>query len=376
MSEVTSYDKFKYPPSFTWPAVSVVIPLYNTEKYIGECLNSILNQTFQNFEVIVVDDCSTDSSCAIVESYAEKFGGRLALSRLEKNSGGCALPRNKGLALSRGEYIFFMDADDLLTLTALEELYTLAKNFDADVVYCEKHYNLNSDTKIIKIDSGQRGEFVDKPTLEMENLSERVQGILTGRYWVTPWRKLVRRNLLIEHEIFFPLVRPGEDDFWTYDLVFHAKRFLRVPNVVYIWRQNEQSVTRKERTPQQNINFCLNPLLLGLKSVDKSLSKHKFFRQNPQFRYAIFENFIFGRFYSILECSRELPPFVVYETIKKEFGKNLGEYDVLISALCSCTNTLQKIHISNTQKFNQFAAQAQTRIKELEAEIDRLKSKE
>lgn len=86
-------------------AVSVIIPLYNAEKYVGECLDSLLEQTFQDFEVIVVDDCSTDNSAKIVESYAPKFNGRFMFTILEKNSGSGALPRNKGLLLSRGEYI-------------------------------------------------------------------------------------------------------------------------------------------------------------------------------------------------------------------------------------------------------------------------------
>ena len=92
------------------PAVSIIIPMFNADKYIAECLNSLLAQTLQNLEVIVVDDCSTDSSHALVESYIPKFGGRLKLSRMKKNSGSSALPHNKGFALSRGEYIFSMDA--------------------------------------------------------------------------------------------------------------------------------------------------------------------------------------------------------------------------------------------------------------------------
>ena len=108
------------------PSISVIIPLYNAEKYFGECLDSLLAQTFKNFEVIVVDDCSTDNSLAIAKSYLEKFGGRLKISRMYVNSGKPSLPRNKGLAVSRGEYIYFMDNDDLITPTAFEELYTLA----------------------------------------------------------------------------------------------------------------------------------------------------------------------------------------------------------------------------------------------------------
>ena len=116
----------------------MIIPLYNAENYIGECLDSLLLQRFQDFEVIVVDDRSIDNSFAIAESYLSKFNGRLRLTKTEKNSGGGGVPRNKGLLISSGEYIQFLDADDILTKTALEEMYTLAKEYDVDVVYCER----------------------------------------------------------------------------------------------------------------------------------------------------------------------------------------------------------------------------------------------
>ena len=349
--------------------MSVVIPMYNTEKFVGECLNSLLAQTFQNFEVIVVDDCSTDSSCAVVQSYAPKFGGRLTLTHLEKNSGSGSLPRNKGLRFSRGEYVFFMDSDDLFTRTALEELYTLAKNFDADVVYCEKFYKLNSADRTFKLASEQSGGFVDKPTLETENLAERIQGIFGRRYWVTTWCKLVRRDLMMEHEIFFPYTTISEDDIWTYGLLFYAKKFLRVPNAVYAWRTNEESLTRKRKTPEQNINFWTNPILLGLKTLDNLMSKNDFFQKNPSYRYAMLEFFITGKIFTPYKDSWQMPPFKIYETIKKEFGDKLGEQDVLVSALCTYAMTLQKINLTNVQAFKNFSAQAQRRIAQLEAEL-------
>ena len=165
------------------PAVSVIIPLYNAEKYVGECLDSILAQTFQNFEVIVADDCSTDSSYSVVESYITKFDGRLSLLKMAKNSGGGAMPRNKGLSMSRGEYIFFMDADDVITKTALEELYTLAKKFDADVVYCEK-YLMSSGVgeefvkkAYVAVGKAQRPPFVNEPTVETSDLIQRLNNM-------------------------------------------------------------------------------------------------------------------------------------------------------------------------------------------------------
>ena len=349
------------------PTISVIIPMFNAKKYIAECLDSVLAQTFQNFEVIIVNDCSTDGCRKIAESYLEKFGGRLAIYDNEKNLGPGGA-RNNGLLHANGEYIFFMDADDMLTKTALEELYTLAKNFDAEVVYCEKFFELNSATKTYKLISRQSG-FVDKPMLDTENLAERIQGIMQGRYWVTPWCKLVRRNLMIEHEIFFPHVSISEDDIWTFGLVFYAKKFLRVPNVVYFYRSNEESVGQRKRTPEKKIIFWTNPILLGIKSLDNLMSKLDFFQKNPSYRYTLLEWFAMGRFISPRKDSWQMPPFKIYETIKKEFGDKFGEQDVLISLLCTYVMNLQKTNWMNIQKFNQFAAQAQQRIAQLEAEL-------
>ena len=155
-----------------------------------------MNQTFDNYEVIVVDDCPTDSSPAVVESYAEKFGGRLILSQTEKNSGSGALPRNMGMCLSHGEYLAFLDNDDLITPTALEELYTLAKDYDTDVVYCEKHCKINADGSNMHIGSGadKNVKLVEVPTFESDNLDERIEKIIQGKYRVPQWRKFVRRS--------------------------------------------------------------------------------------------------------------------------------------------------------------------------------------
>ena len=339
--------------------------MYNTEKYIGECLDSILIQTFTNFEVLVVDDCSTDNSVAIVESYIPKFGGRLTLTHLDSNTGSGAMPRNKGMMLSRGEYLSFMDSDDMFTTTALEELYTLAKDYDADVVYCEKYYKINDDGTDfhIEADTNQNGVLVDKPTFETADMAERVKRILQRKYRVPQWRKIVRRSLIFEHEIFFPWCVISEDDIWTYGLVFHAKKFLRVSNAVYIYRKSENSVGRKKRTPQQTVTFWTNPVIRGIKVLDKLMSKHEFFQKNPQYRYAVLEKFVQVRINCFFLDSFQLSPVTVYETIKQEFGDKLGEQDVLVSALCTVINTQQKMFVANQQKFNEFAAQAQEQVK-------------
>ncbi len=330
--------------------------MYNAEKYVGECLDSILNQTFTDFEVIAIDDCSTDNSAAIVESYREKFGGRLILSSMETNSGSGGLPRNKGLTLAGGEYVYFFDADDVLLKTALEEMYSLAKEYDADVVNFEKYYistgageKFYNNIHLADKKKLQKPPFVNKPTFETENMAERVKKITQEKFWLVPWDKFVRRDLLLEHKIFFPQTRPSEDDIWTYGLVFYAKKFLRVPNMVYIRRMSDTSVTGIKRTPQQKIDFWLNPLLFGLKAIDNFMSKHEFFKSNPIYRFTVLKYFINLTFNKRLKSARALPEEIFYSTIKDSFGERLGDYDVLISALCTILYNEKKLQRNATQ---------------------------
>ena len=356
------------PPLQFCPAVSVIIPMYNAEKYIGECLDSILAQTFKNFEVIVVDDCSTDNSPAIVENYREKFGGRLKFSRMDKNSGKPSLPRNKGLSISRGEYIYFMDNDDLITPTALEELYTRAKNYDADVVYCEKYYATDEDTITIRPTSFQKKILVDKPTQEPEPLLERMNKIMQDLYPPMPWVYFVRRDLLTKHEISFPnIIR--DDSIWSWNVIFCAKKILCVPNTIYYWRNVKNSITRSKKTPPQEMIFWLNPIILGMKIWNETLNRIDFFQKNPRYHYAMLSHFVEGSFSCLFETSFKLEPVSFYEAIRSRFSTDLGEQDVLVSALCTLVNTQQKMFAINQQKFNEFAAQAQKRIAELEAQL-------
>ena len=340
------------------PAVSVIIPLYNAEKYIGECLESILAQTFPNFEVIVVDDCSSDGSVKVVESYLEKFDGRLNLTSMNKNSGRPSLPRNKGLLLSRGEYIFFMDNDDLITPTAFEELYTLAKDYEADVVYCEHYYEADINGSNIKLTDSQKKIFVDKPTFETHSLPDRIDKIIEYRFVVMPWTKLIKRKLLIENKIIFPdIIR--DDTIWNWCLVLHSEKFLRVPNAVYIWRNVENSITRVEKTPAQKVTFWLNSVVFGVKTLHEALSRIKFLQENPKLHFALLRNFIKIAFDQTREASFQMEPFVFYETVYKEFSKHLGEYGVLVPLLCSFINE-QQITI---KKRNQIIAKWESRSK-------------
>lgn len=264
-----------------------------------------------------------------------------------------------------------MDNDDMLKPTALEELYLLAKKFDADVVCCERFNAENFATKNFQTMTWQKGGIANKPTLEPKDLEERVQRILDEKYCVTPWCKLVRRDLMIEHEIFFPHTTISDDDIWTFGLVFYAEKFLRVPNVVYIYRGNEESILQRKKTTEEHLIFWTNPILLALKTLDNLMGNLEFFQKNPRLRYAVLEKFITSKILYPHINKWHLSPFKIYETIKKEFGAKFGEHDVLVSALCTYAMNLQKNYYESVQNSNRFAEQAQKRIAQLEAELAR-----
>jgi len=309
--------------------ISVIVPVFNAEKFLGACLESLLNQTLKDFEVLLVDDCSTDNSVAVAENFLERFGGRLKILRTKKNSGSGAVPRNEGLKFSRGEYIFFMDNDDLLVPAALETLYNLAENFRAEVVYMSRGFV--SDGETFAPAAWDKNNFaLDKPTFESENISERVGNFLQTNYGWAPWEKFLRRDFLVANEINFPRVKISEDVLWTFKVVCLSKKFLRVPNQFYIWRTVKDSWSRAERTPEDEIKFWLDPLIKGLDWLDNFLSDFKFFAQNPDCRFKVTNFFVKMQIAGMLDAFEKLKPDELYEIVHRAFD---GKHAALVANL-------------------------------------------
>ena len=308
------------------PAISVIIPLYNAEKYIGECLDSILAQTFRNFEVIVVDDCSTDSSCAIVESYAAKFSGRLKLTRTKKNSGTPWEPTAIGISLSRGEYLSILDDDDAITPTAFEELYTVAKNFDADVVACEKFYPIPDEHwhdehfwRTLKPTSLQAEKLVTEPTLLTNNLSERVQRFYRADILWNVWSKLIRRDFILENELTF--AKTIVDDFiFTGCLLMSAERFVIVPNIVNYYRIVENSISHSTDKGKKYFRKYIHALTPAFRQLDEFLKGKDFFQQHPDKKYLVLER-VWNEILSyVFDMYEQTPAHEFDEIVCEEFS--------------------------------------------------------
>ncbi|MBR3498454.1 MAG: glycosyltransferase [Selenomonadaceae bacterium] len=302
------------------PAVSVIIPMFNAEKYIAECLDSVLAQTFQDFEVIIVNDCATDGSRQIAESYLEKFGGRLKIYDNESNLG-ISSTRNNGLLRAQGEYVFFMDDDDLILASALEELYGKAKHFNVDVVNFTEAYSMSEDGKEVTRKFSV-GKIKGKYLLE-SNMEWRIKNfLLHDRFGWAPWRKMSRREFLLENKIFFPVkLKRVEDVMWTHALLFFAKKIIHVPRAVYFHRSSlvSESVTMSRL---ERINFRAGALVHAMEWIDKIMDRAPFFEKNPKYRYPILKH-IAKRFFKIVtHIDSHISPRDMYDSLREEFKEN------------------------------------------------------
>lgn len=335
--------------------------MYNTEKYIGACLTSLLNQTFKNFEVIVVDDCSTDNSCAVVESFIPKFEGHLNLLRMKENSGGPGIPSNKGVNFSRGQYIFIMDNDDLILNTAFETLYKMAETFAADIVYMEVGYKFNGDENImfperenLQIMGWQgRGPFVDKPTLETENIAERIEIFCQSRIGWPVWEKFFKRDLVIQNDITFPNLKASQDIVFTIQLLCYAEKFLRIPYPLYIYRRNNaNSICAVKRSDEESIKFWTDVNLQGLEFLANFLEKIKFFNENPQYKWALLDFYDGIHFNQLRRIFSNMSPQKCYDILQKIYTERFGEYGNLIAYLCNSSNFSRFKWITSMQYFS------------------------
>ena len=300
--------------------VSVIIPVYNAEKYLGVCLESILIQTLQDYEVIIVNDCSTDKSCAVVESYIEKFGGRLKIISLTENTGSGAVPRNIGLKNARGKYVFFMDNDDFLIDDALETLYNFAEEYQAEVVYMERYFSCGNElvpTKLNAFTWSNDKTLVEEPTLKTENILERMEKFLKATLCWAPWAKFLRRDFLIENKIFLPKMTIADDVIWTFKLLCLAKKILIIPTPLYVYRTNVDSIMRKKRSPENLIIFRISPLIKGLEYLDEFMRSVEFFKKNSIAHLQVLEFFAQINLDDMSKATKYLELQEVYEIFQR-----------------------------------------------------------
>lgn len=219
------------------PKVSVIIPVYNAEKYLRQCLDSVLGQSLREIEVICVDDCSTDGSRDILTEYASA-DSRVTFFANEKNlhAGPC---RNRGLSAARGEYVLFLDGDDWIDGHAMESLYTLAKQHRADVIRCRA---LDYDNRSGAY-SGSLHNGLKRVPFFLWNRPLRFGNIfwLLPKLNVAPWGGLCRRQFLLDNCILFNDLVCVNDRSFYWESMIKAERIVLSKEQLVFYRTNMSS---------------------------------------------------------------------------------------------------------------------------------------
>lgn len=241
--------------------VSVIVPVYNVEDYLPKCLETLVNQTLGNIEIIVVNDGATDGSQAVIDSFVSRYSN---IKSLMKPNGGLSDARNYGMPYATGEYIGFVDSDDYVDLDMYENLYRKAKESDYDIVECNLHHvypDGSIDTEI------------------GEKITDRKQMLMMGRSVV--WNKIYRREWLMGTGVQFPKGYIYEDVEFYGKLVPHITSYAYVEPASIYYVQRGNSINNKQTLKTLQII----DILKHIKDYYEEIGEFEEYREALEFLY-------------------------------------------------------------------------------------------
>lgn len=288
------------------PQISVIVPVYNVEKYLEECIQSVLYQTFQDWELLLINDGSTDSSGEICETYVKKD---VRIKKIDKRNGGQPSALNFGLNIAKGEYVIFLDSDDYWTdYFILEKLHYKAKKYNLDIIRgeCKEVNNLGDIIHEYSIYEYNRYNYSNK----IVNADFFIDKLVAGKYFMVLY--LIKRSIIGK-------LRYNENRVFLQDAEFNLKlcslqtiKCMYVPEVFYAYRKHDGAITVKEH-PQKFYDaldytrFCFN-----LSRDRKCTERYKRFLVNEGIK-----NFLFD--IKVL-CETNRPA--------KEYDELINKYDL------------------------------------------------
>jgi glycosyltransferase involved in cell wall biosynthesis len=223
------------------PQISVIIPIYNAEKYLKRCLNSIVGQTLQDIEIILVDDGSTDNSRSICESYARDDSRITIISQTNKKQGAA---RNRGLEIANGRHIGFVDSDDFVDLSYFETLLKVAEKHHADVAM----------TSVVKV-ARYRQKYkwkIEKEAVYHTDFDKFVY--CNQNKNAAPYNKIYKTELIKRHSLRFPENVFYEDGPFSVMAIHYAQTLVTVPNINYYYTQNTTSTVNTRQTTKHKVD--------------------------------------------------------------------------------------------------------------------------
>lgn len=258
--------------------LSLIIPVYNVESYIYKCLESAINQTMREIEIIIVNDGSTDSSETIIMEFIQKDDRIVYISQ---HNQGLSCARNAGIKRAKGEYIAFLDSDDWIEPTFLEDMYNQAIITNSDIVMCNYSRVFEKTGKVSPVHRNIKDTIFSSE----EAVHKIILDISIQNY---AWDKIYRKNLFIDNNVFYPMKMYYEDMPTTFRLFFYANQIAYVDKSLYNYLQRDNSITRS--FGDKHINDIIHALYL---MKDFMLDNGIYLKYQKEYKFFCTKNLIF-----------------------------------------------------------------------------------
>lgn len=229
--------------------VSVIIPIYNSSKYLRRCLDSLMQQTLKDIEFIFINDASTDNSLAILREYESQYDKRtIKIVNLQEN-GGISKARNIGLSYAEGEYVTHCDSDDWIEIDAYETLYYLAKSHNADIASCNFYHEYTNCQIAVKQSYSSKKE-------------ECIRKLLNGDLFPSLWISIIKRELIVINHLHFPTgLNMGEDLFFNIQAYYYSSTIIYTDKAFYHYCHHQDSVCVKRSRTSINSDIKIAGLI-------------------------------------------------------------------------------------------------------------------
>ncbi|MBU3191226.1 glycosyltransferase [Clostridium bowmanii] len=240
--------------------VSIIVPVYNTEKYLDKCLHSLVNQTLDLIEIIIVNDGSTDKSQVIIDDYLNKYPQKVKM--YIKTNSGLSEARNFGIEKAIGEYIGFVDSDDYVNLDMFKSLYETAILKNADIVECDykNFYYKQEEIVFFEPDNKTNKKYQDILINENKGIIDEITDMA--------WNKIYRQKLFIEFTIRYPKGLWHEDYATTPILISKSDKYVQIDNVGYYYLQRENSITHYVSSKSLDVINGFNYMINEMKRLE------------------------------------------------------------------------------------------------------------
>ena len=215
--------------------ISVIVPIYNVEKYLSECIDTLIKQSFDNLEIILIDDGSTDNCPTICDEYQKKDK---RIKVIHKKNGGLSDARNSGLKIAKGEYIIFVDSDDFVNINFVEVLYNLCVQNNSEMAICK----FARVQEITDVDWEFLDNSYEKEIMTGKEFTISVYEGKSENLGFVAWNKIYKKELFEKNKIEYPVNRYYEDTFTTFKLLYYSKKVVVTDVPLYYYRSREGSI--------------------------------------------------------------------------------------------------------------------------------------